>query len=263
MAKLETTADNLQWKSNMIISKENSAELTVADLDTDGKYLSAKATAQVISNAINAGGGGAPINCDDINPIGSVIITSTNTNPGLSLGGTWELFDKEYKTSKDRMLSVDYALGGLKAWEETNYSATIYSGYAAKSGHDIRLNLVLTTRSAITGGSALGNRTFGKLHSDALGFTSFDPFNYQLTEDRFAHATNDVGTEFYMIRYIIGSAGEVIFTHVYDKIGAQTGAPAGGTLPANAKVYINTDLQINAANMLDSFCDKFYWKRTA
>ena len=89
MAKLETTADNLQWKSKMLTT----AQITenAAAWDSDDLYPSAAAVKDAITRSI--GGGGAV--CDVTNPVGSVIITSTNTNPGLSLGGTWELFDKE------------------------------------------------------------------------------------------------------------------------------------------------------------------------
>lgn len=38
---------------------------------------------------------------DNIYPIGSVYITSTNTNPSAKLGGTWELVDKEFTVYKN------------------------------------------------------------------------------------------------------------------------------------------------------------------
>ena len=35
-------------------------------------------------------------NFDVMHPVGSILITSTNTNPSSELGGTWELIDKEF-----------------------------------------------------------------------------------------------------------------------------------------------------------------------
>ena len=258
MPKLDVTYDKIQLTTNMLTTTLNTEN--AAAWDRDDLYPSAAAVRDAI---VRSGGGEGGAVCDASYPTGSVIITSTNTNPGLTFGGTWELFDKEYKASKDRVLNVDYGLGGLKAWEGENYSTAMYAGYAAKSGNDIRLSFTLTTRYALTGGSALGNRTFGILHPNEVGCTSFDPFNYQLHEDRFAYATDKDGLGVYMIRYVIYPTGEFILTHVYDKIGAVTGAPSGGALPAEAKIYLTADLHVNAASMLDKFCDKFYWKRTA
>jgi hypothetical protein len=84
MAQLNTTVENIQLKENMII-----AGAAATAWESDSKYPSAKAVADKIS-AI------APGKIE--HPVGSVLITSTNTNPSASVGGTWELIDKEYNT---------------------------------------------------------------------------------------------------------------------------------------------------------------------
>ncbi len=239
MAQLNTTADNLQWKSNMIISKENPAELTVADLDTDVNYLSAKATAQAISNAINAGGG-APINCDAINPIGSVIITSTNTNPGLTLGGTWELIDKEYKNEfvhvSDQYWYIEY--GVLKA------SA---SGLIARADHTICLKLRLITTTPITSSASLGT-----IRRNVSGVTSNGSFSFS-NEGGTAYAVDPTTNTGYVVQYMLRGDGTISIEHVY----------GGQSLPTGAVINIHTIVPMDTEDMADAYCDKFYWKRTA
>ena len=71
MPKLETTVDNLELKSNKIISTST----VTPDAWTDAQYPSAKTLLNIA------------------HPIGSVLTTSTNSDPALTLGGSWELID--------------------------------------------------------------------------------------------------------------------------------------------------------------------------
>lgn len=237
MARIETTAGDLQWKSNMITSAAGASEW-----DTDAKYPSALA----VKNAIVASAGAAV--CDAANPIGSVVITSTNTNPGSTLGGKWSLIDKEYKN--------DYrATYNFSGWTpNTTNGATLElssRGGFIWNGHSLFIQIVLVTPDNVelSSGAVLGtisrpscgikeNGTFYLCPENGIALVSTTDSNYTMSYD------------FYY-------DGKITFKSIVSSSGT-----ARTTLPKGAKIYIDVPIQVVTNDMLDSFCDKFYWKRT-
>lgn len=224
MAYLNTTVDNIQLKENMI----KSGDTVTWD---DNTYPSAKAVADKI-NAITPG--------KIEHPVGSVLITSTNADPAASVGGTWTLIDKEYKNEFVHVSSqywyIEY--GELKA------SA---SGLITRADHTICLKLRLTTTTPITGSASLGT-----IRRDVSGVTSNGSFSFS-NEGGTAYAVDPATNTGYIVQYMLRGDGAISIEHIY----------GGQSLPTGTVINIHTIVPMDTEDMLDSFCDKFYWKRTA
>ncbi len=228
MAQLNTTAENLQWKSNMII-----AGAADTDWASDSKYPSAKAVADKISKI-------APGKIE--HPIGSVLITSTNVNPGASVGGTWELLDKEYKNEMTALTA------NVSAW--TAGSASLTSGYVIRANHSSRLKLVLTTTASLSTGASLGTISPATVGTGDIPLIAFGVSD--VVED-IVQAVNKEGTKTYDIQYSINANGVITITKIFNN----------ETLPVGTVLNITTHIPMVKDFMADWACDKFYWKRTA
>lgn len=114
MPKLNTTVDNLELKSNKVVSTSNPSTWT------DAQYPSAKAL------------------LDIAHPVGSILTTATNENPAAKLGGTWELVDKAFK---EKFITL-----ATSNWTATNATLGSYSNVLL-TDHTIalRLNFIATT----------------------------------------------------------------------------------------------------------------------
>jgi hypothetical protein len=235
MAKIETTAADLQWKSNMIISAAAASEW-----DTDEKYPSAKA----VQSAIVASAGAAV--CDVANAIGSIIITSTNTNPATTLGGTWELIDKGFKCGLVELSP------GSSTWHAFNANLSV--GRMSREGHLIFLQLWLNTTDNLTTGS------LGILNRTACGLdTSKNEGNFITTlEKTLCVATTEQGggNTSFITQCFLRYDGHIELQKVFP-------VNNNSTLPAKSDIYFDIIMQADWRGMLDSACDKFYWKRTA
>lgn len=229
MAKLNITADQIQSTTNMIKSSD-------AKDWTDSNYPSAKAVSDLVDTKI-----AAIIPADKFeHPIGSVLITSTNVNPGEAVGGTWELFDKEYKNDMTPYPS------GASIW--TVGSASFTAGYCSRDNHTIRLRLVLTTTTSITADGLLGT-----ISPTAIGASTDAPrlaFSIADLMVDTAQAVN--GTKSYDIQYHIDASGAITVKKVFNDV----------TLPAGTVIDITAYIPMEKFFMADWACDKFYWKRT-
>ena len=240
MGKIETTAGNLQWKSNMV----KSGDTTVW---SDNNYPSAKAVNEQISKQISDAAG--TVAGDKIeHHIGSIVVTgidpATNNispiNPNSKLSGTWELVDKMFKTSYISVSNV---------WNTSYSSYADANGYISCIDHAIYLQLWLTTKTTInvTGGNRL---VIGKLNLAKSGATKFSYDN----EDGIAYAIGSDGKN-YLIHYFLINNGDFCDITV-DKVYSNE------AIPSNATIYINAVVPMSNFDMINSFCDKFYWKRT-
>ena len=145
MPKLNTTIDNIELKSNKIISTSNTSPGTW----TDAQYISAKA-------ALNAA-----------HPVGSILITSTAVNPTETLGGEWSLVDKAFKGT--------YMQVPTAAWTATN--ATMHStSNILLIDHMLHLRLYLVTTTAITNDNDI---VLGKLDLSSCGILALSTALYR------------------------------------------------------------------------------------
>lgn len=165
---------------------------------------------------------------DSMYSVGSVYVTSTNTNPSAKLGGTWELIDKEFSCSGP-------VSGGLNI-NTTNVSK--HSCYWSKTGHTIVFEIVFTNKVNITDTTL----DIGQIDLQELGVTRFD------------NTCRNVG-------FSDGGNAAVFI------IATQTGAISSvdiipeSSIASGNTIYLTITYNVSQAYMLDFTCDKFYWKR--
>ena len=168
-------------------------------------------------------------------PVGSCYVTSENTNPNDILGfGDWEIVDRSFTPQS-------VALDSLVTLNTTNCSEISVTAYL--NGHNIYLIGSITTAVAITD-STLNMFT---IKPSSVGLTSFHKETRHVT-------LTDGGNA--MIYYYIGDDG-VVSTRDTIVRGSETASLAKGSRHFVASVDVPYSV------MLDSFCDKFCWKRTA
>lgn len=177
---------------------------------------------------------------DIAHPVGSVICMSSNTNPSTTLGGTWTLVDKELSYRWHDL----YASGG---WSATYATAQTTAG-ARIGGHAMDIRLELTTTTALSDSTI----ELGYINPNALGITEFPlvyryvPFSYD------GGGVRDV-----VGQTVITNAGRITVEDIWNADNGHTYA-SGSNL---ALIYHFSSIPFNY--MLDSYCDKFYFKRTS
>lgn len=170
-------------------------------------------------------------------PIGTVIITSSNTNPSIYYGGKWELVDKEFKNFSNTYSSTEVSKIA------TSENATVTQVVVQRVGHTIVLRVGFETKIELNDNDI----NLFTLNLSELGVVDFRFGAYFIT----IPTDNKDGI-------IIGSFefnGLVKSSDVIMK-GNATVMPSG----ANASLFIERN--VHSAVMLDEACDKFYWKRT-
>ena len=191
---------------------------------TASQYPSAKALRDAYTN---------------VHPIGSVLCMSTNTNPEDTLGyGTWTLIDKEF-TPQYKYVSDNAGWTAANGSIATNYSAMYLAG------HSINMRLQITITAATLDSDLL----LGTLDPSAFGLTGIP--HQKLHNTFFVDGGETLGA------ISIGTDGKVTLN---ETVGVLTGEHSMNiTYPLNLHVIYTVFPQ----HMLDSFCNKFYFKRTA
>lgn len=165
--------------------------------------------------------------------IGDIVITSTNENPSSRFGGTWELFDKEFKYD-----------GGTVSdcFTANSTNVTSHDFKYVRSGHSIFMRLNIVNKVALTDTTL----DLGVFDWEKLGFTSLYYGMFDLL------GASDGGQAIVMAR--IQAGGEMTTTDVHNINGSHN-------IAAGSVTYWNFTYPIRYPEMLDSACDKFYWKR--
>jgi len=235
MAKLDITAEQIQSTTNMITSSA-----AVSEWNTDLKYPSTKAT------------------LNKAHPVGSILITSVNysttdtRHPDNSIGGTWELVDKEYRVAATESIT----------WTPYDSKATLSRGIVTCSNHMVYLTMELTANSTISpspDGQITGK--LGQINPNSIGaiydVSHPNPLAFNTTTDfTLAYAVTGAGAtaESCIIVANLSTTGEVNIRAILN---------ANKQLVSGTKIYLSISVPMKSTNMADSFCDKFYWKRTA
>lgn len=165
-----------------------------------------------------------------IYPINSQFITSTNENPSNIFGGTWELIDKEFEPKP-----------GTKSGftPNTAYIST-NDFYFGRNGHTLNIEFYFKLNGSLNDNTI----TLGTLDFSTLGIT-------RLTNSIKVTGYSDGGDAVIMI--YIGVNGTV---ESVDVVGTDI-------IPANETVHFSASESIHYSQMLDSACNKFYWKRVS
>ena len=179
---------------------------------------------------------------DIAHPIGSIICMSSNTNPSTLYGGTWTLVDKE----------LSYRFHNLykSGWSATNATAQTSAG-AVIGGHAMDIRLEVTTTTALSDSTI----ELGYINPNALGITEF-PIVY-----RYVPFSYDGGGVFDVVgQTVITDVGRITVEDIWTATanGASHAYASGAPLHM---IYHFSSIPFNY--MLDSYCDKFYFKRTA
>lgn len=166
--------------------------------------------------------------------IGDVIITSTNTNPSGSFGGTWILIDKEFAARS----------GNYTTSTVITSNCTSRYIYASWHGHSIEIDGNFVNKVAIT--------------DSELHMFTMTPANFGVSG--FAHNR--------VVPLVSDGGAATIISEFYDDGGVATQdvmqrGSNTASLAAGNTISITLTMNITYNLMLDSFCDKFYWKRTA
>ena len=165
-------------------------------------------------------------------PVGSVLVTSGNVNPEATFGGSWTLIDKEF-ISQSRTATVTR--------NTTNFSAL--SVTAIYEGHNITFI-----------GSMTSSVSMGETNLEVMTQTLSDNGASSLPHTIPFVGYTDGGNAVIMID--IDTAGRVRTLDVVVR-GTGTSVASGNTFDWSVTCpCLYTAMQ-------DSFCDKFYWKRTA
>lgn len=164
-------------------------------------------------------------------PIGSIQIMSTNTNPGELLGGTWELIDKCFKGDFYNYIEVP----GFSSY----YSC--FDHIVSSHNKIVRTDYFSTDLSQPTELFKCNLETFG---------------------------IAETGSGIIVTDYIPASSDGVITVVTFNL--ANGIIAACDIIPENAskenlfnEIYCNFNISIGSRAMLDSACDKFYFKRIA
>lgn len=169
-------------------------------------------------------------------PVGSTYITSTNSNPASYLGGTWSLVDREFKPAYGSSTSNYFTIN------TTN--TTSYTLYFIRSGHSLRIRMNLKNKVVL----ADSDLELGTINFADLGINSTV---YTFTQ---IPMLSDGGNGYAMIN-LQGTTGVLSTSDAL--------SPSGHSIAAESSCWLEIPVVCNYTTMIDSFCDKFYWKRTA
>lgn len=169
-------------------------------------------------------------------PVNSVVVTYTNTNPGSWLPGTWSLFDKEFRYQ----------------WITTGFTFNTTNTYdgvflAIPSGHTIEFRFAWKNKTVVSDSEII----VGTLNRAAVGVQNDGHGIYGI-------AGNDGMNAIGIMLLDMSSTSAVLKS--YDWVTRATSYPSDtGGMAMLTIVY--TTQGVNT--MIDSFCNKFYWRRTA
>ena len=168
-------------------------------------------------------------------PVGTIYCSSTNTNPSEIYGGTWELVDKGFKSTQTQITQP-----------ATTYLST-FEVVSIRTDKVVRFRIRVITQAELND----SNKIIGTVNLTEHGLQKVGE-NYFLYGVLGDVAMSDNGQA--SINYDFNTTGEIETKDVLTVGGTHT-------LPIESGFYINAVVTVSAEQMIDSFCDKFYWKR--
>ena len=169
---------------------------------------------------------------DYTHPVGSVFITNTNTNPSTLLGcGSWTLIDKEFTPSSGSSTDL------FAAAELVENGGT----YVVRGGHTIRIRQLVTPYVALDDTDfVLGSFIWTQMGVNNIAADIID---------KVAYADGANGG---IVCYVSRESGVLTSRDIFD---------AAAT--TDKKFYLELVIVVDHTRMIDTFCNKFYWKRTS
>ena len=219
---------------------------TYAFIIGNGKYYPTRTRSNAFTVDWNGNvdiASGAQYKIDGVNlasifyPVGSMYVTSTNTNPSAWLGGTWTLTKKSF--------AYKWATG-IATFNTTNTTDGV--SVAVIHGNTIEFRLIWKNKVAISDTT----QTIATITGTDIGVSGTNFHNAYANVN--ADGLNAIG-----IARI--SANNNVLTILTDDWVSRA-----ATLPTTTGqecVMSYTYTVQDPSSMIDSFCDAFYWKRTA
>jgi hypothetical protein len=242
MAKLNTTVSNIELQSNKIVA----GSIPEASW-TDAQYPSAKTLYNAYTSLLTLIQTNNSLEAK--HPIGDIVITPTNVDPSETLGGTWALIDKTFKENLELVTDIS------DLWESNSDALTLQPSSSLNqtailnTGHTLYVRLNLKLLSDITSGEA--GTTIGTLNLDKCGVSQLA---FSVTN---AVAVSDGGN--CTVCYNILTDGRIQIADILNIDDTHSiKVSSSGTV-----IILNLSLPVKPEHMLDDFCDKFYWQRTA
>lgn len=264
----DTTARaNINGKSTVSINRKTSTGTNIFDITIDGTtteiyaptggggsqvqsnwnetdntspaYIQNKPTIPTTTGELTNNSGF--VTASDLYPVGSVYVTSTNSAP--TFGGTWTLFDKEFTAVTASQISVGTSNENDFVLNSTN--TTSMSAWVSRHGHSIYLSINAITFKVSVGGTNLALGTF-KLPYLGAQYAVISPVIMGWSD----------GANAIIGMTLDRSTGALQSQNVVVR-GTATSIAAGSS------AVFTVELPCDYTQMLDSFCGKFYWKRTA
>lgn len=174
-------------------------------------------------------------------PVGSVVCMSTNVNPSTYYNGAWTLIDKKFKTDVYNSTSI----AGFVTPSGTNTCDLV----AATSENTIEFDLSFKNASDLTDTS----QTIANIDLTKCGLTP-TLYEYVLHEV----GITDTGNGVVMVNFSLNTFNVL----AVDAFGFTSGT-WGHSVASGSTVYVHFSMTFEPTFMLDSFCDRFYFKRTA
>lgn len=171
---------------------------------------------------------------DLLHPVGSFFVTSTNTNPSSYLGGTWELTDKALRYTSTEASTF--------TMNSTNVSSVACALMAVD--HVLRCRIKWQNKVKY----ADDTYELGTITPRSVGLTGWPYGLFSF------HGGSDGANSVFLAN--ITDQGIV---SVVDTISKTSGTASATEQPC----YIDFTIPVKWTYMVDEFCDRFYWKRTA
>lgn len=172
--------------------------------------------------------------------IGDIYITSTPDNPSYDLGGTWELIDKEFESYQNKYTDA----ADIAKYITCTSNCDITEFVVRRIGHTIVFRIYFVINVDLADSTV----SLADLNFSALGIKGL---SYQQTNILMG---GDGGNGIAITN--VSDGGNINVVDVIPK-GSNTTLASGYT----PRLYYQQTLP--SGNMLESACDKFYWKRIA
>ena len=250
-ARFNTTLDQMNKVYASCVSAQSAAQhyssvatsaATLAEDYASAADASASAAASDAAYCDEVVTDAASVLQGQLHPVGSTYITSTNTNPSSILGiGTWELYDKEFASysSTTSILTTFSAISAVNGF------------LLIRKGHDVIIRFQLT----LNGDLGFGNYDLVSFTTSNVGLTSaFADWSIVGNSPDNTNAVDGI-----VLAQLNGSNNNTTFTlgsrSIVTRVSEQK-IPSGSTVSFLLRPLFTFD------QMMDSACNKFYWRRT-
>lgn len=174
---------------------------------------------------------------DVVFPVGSVYVTNTNTNPYKLLGrGAWTLIDKGFASAH---------ISSTTSGEYFAPAENCVNGgtHIIRGGNSIRIRQAIKPELAMEDANHM---VLGSFYWENIGVTD-------MVTGLFEGLAYADGANSGIVYRVAWDTGDITQVDTFDL----------ATVPSDVTFYLDFTIVADKSRMIDSYCDKFYWKRTS